>query len=147
MATGFGAVVTPASGRAQQDAIWRRTKAGNELRSLLREFYPAFLEAFSAKSATNLAEPQSRAILALAPTPAAAAKLTKSRVAAALRRAGRQRGVAQLAAEIVDKLRKPQLRQPVMVEEAMGSQALALLAMLNAACHGADDLDQPAVRI
>jgi Transposase len=28
--------------RAHQDATWRRTKASTELRSLLREYYPAF---------------------------------------------------------------------------------------------------------
>ena len=28
--------------RAHQDATWRRTRAGNELRSLLREYYPGF---------------------------------------------------------------------------------------------------------
>ncbi|GGK94345.1 hypothetical protein GCM10012284_30470 [Mangrovihabitans endophyticus] len=32
--------------RAHQDATWRRTRASNELRSLLREFYPAFLDTF-----------------------------------------------------------------------------------------------------
>src|SRR4051812_20677669 len=41
--------------RAHQDATWRRTKASNELRSLLREYYPAFLEAFAGKTASNLA--------------------------------------------------------------------------------------------
>ena len=30
--------------RAQQDAVWRRSKASNELRSMLREYYPAFLD-------------------------------------------------------------------------------------------------------
>jgi hypothetical protein len=30
--------------RAHQDATWRRTKASNELRSLLREYYPGFLQ-------------------------------------------------------------------------------------------------------
>jgi transposase len=128
--------------RAQQDAVWRRVRAGNELRSLLREYYPAMLHAFAAKSATNLAKPEARAVLAIAPTPAQAMKLTKARVAAALRRAGRRRGVDQLATTIVDKLRKPGLRQPEMVENAMGRQALVLLAMLNAACTGADDLAQ-----
>lgn len=127
--------------RAQQDAVWRRTKAGNELRSLLREYYPVFLDAFAVKSATNLAKPEARAVLAIAPTPAHAAKLTKARVAAALRRAGRQRGIDRLATEIVERLRKPQLRQPEPVEQAMGRQALALLAMLDAACAGADDLE------
>ncbi|MFR9774092.1 IS110 family transposase [Nocardia sp. SC052] len=130
--------------RAQQDAVWRRTKAGNELRSLLREYYPAFLDTFAARSATNLAKPEARAVLAIAPTPAAAGKLTKTRVAAALRRAGRKRGIDQLASEIVEGTRSAQLRQPGPVEQAMGRQALALLAMLDAACEGADELEQAA---
>lgn len=130
--------------RAQQDAVWRRTKASNELRSLLREYYPTFLSAFADKSVTNLAKPEARAVLALAPTPAHAAKLTRARIAAALRRAGRQRGIDDLAAEIHKQLRVPQLRQPTLVERAMGRQALAMLAILNAACVGADDLEQAA---
>ncbi|MFI2477851.1 IS110 family transposase [Nocardia xishanensis] len=130
--------------RAQQDAVWRRSKASNELRSILREYYPAFLETFAGKSATNLAKPAARAVLAIAPTPAHAAKLTKARVAAALRLAGRKRGIDDLAADIVQHLRTPQLRQADLVERAMGRQALALLAMLDAACAGADDLEQAA---
>ncbi|GAB2571046.1 IS110 family RNA-guided transposase [Nocardia heshunensis] len=130
--------------RAQQDAVWRRTKASNELRSLLREYFPAFLQTFAGKSATNLAKPEVRAVLTIAPTPTKAAKLTRSRIATALRRAGRQRGIDDLAAEILQGLRAPQLRQPTLVEEAMARQALALLAMLDAACRGADDLEQAA---
>ena len=130
--------------RAQQDAVWRRTKAGNELRSILREYYPAFLDTFAGKSATNLAKPEARAILAIAPTPAHAARLTKARIVAALRRAGRKRGIDDLATDILQHLRIPQLRQPDLVERAMGRQAMALLAMLDAACAGADDLEQAA---
>ena len=59
-------------------------------------------------------------MLAIAPTPAAAAKLSVSRIAAALRRAGRSRGIEQAAAEIKAGLRKLQLRQPLLVESAMG---------------------------
>jgi transposase len=33
--------------RAHQDAIWRRTKSHNELRSALREYYPTFMAAFT----------------------------------------------------------------------------------------------------
>lgn len=33
--------------RAHQDATWRRTRAGNELRSLLREYFPGFLHTFA----------------------------------------------------------------------------------------------------
>jgi transposase len=47
--------------RATQDATWRRTKASNELRSLLREYFPTFLHAFAAKTATNLASREARA--------------------------------------------------------------------------------------
>ena len=65
---------------------------------------------------------------AIAPTPAAAAKLSTGRIAAALRRAGRCRGIDHAAAELKAALRKPQLRQPFLVETAMGKQALALLA-------------------
>jgi transposase len=128
--------------RAQQDAVWRRSKASNEPRSLLREFYPAFLYTFAGKSATNLAKPEARAVLAIAPTPRHAAKLSKARIAAALRRAGRQRGIDGLAGEILQHLQTPQLRQPELAEKAMGRQALALLAMLDAACTGAADLVQ-----
>ncbi|MGW5315478.1 IS110 family transposase [Nocardia thailandica] len=130
--------------RAQQDAVWRRTKASNELRSLLREFHPVFLATFADRSATNLAKPEVRAVLAIAPTPASAAKLTKARVAAALRRAGRKRGIDERAAEIVEQLRRSGLRQPEPVESAMGRHALVLLAALDAACVGADELEQAA---
>lgn len=130
--------------RAHQDATWRRTKASNELRSLLREYYPGFLQAFAARGATNLASTDARVILAIAPTPAAGANLTKARIATALRRGGRQRNIDRIAAQIHHTLRRPQLRQPPAVEHAMGVQAGALLAMLNAACDGLEQLDKAA---
>ena len=64
--------------RAHQDAIWRRTTAHHQLRSLLREFYPNFLAAFTGRFALGIASPEARAVLAIAPTPAAAAKLSVS---------------------------------------------------------------------
>ena len=63
-----------------------------------------------------------------------------SRVAAALRRAGRSRGIDQTATEIKAELRKPQLHQPVLLENAMGKQAVALLAALDTACANVDEL-------
>ncbi len=128
--------------RAHQDATWRRTRAGNELRSLLREYHPGFLAAFAGGNATNLASPEARAVLAIAPTPADAARLTKARIATALRKSGRKRGVDQLAAKLHEQLRRPQLRQDSRVEEAMGSQALRLLATLNTECDSVDQLGQ-----
>jgi hypothetical protein len=44
--------------RAYQDAVWRRTKLVQELRTRLREYYPGFLAAFAAGrrlSSTQLA--------------------------------------------------------------------------------------------
>ncbi|MFD7046210.1 transposase [Rhodococcus jostii] len=52
--------------RAATDAIWRRTRATQELRALLREYYPGFLDAFGDSVHTNLATLEARAILAVA---------------------------------------------------------------------------------
>lgn len=130
--------------RAAQDAIWRRTKATQELRALLREYYPGFLDAFSGAGHTNLAMPDARAILAIAPTPALGARLSKARIISALRKGGRQRRLEDTAARIQDALRRPQLRQPLLVETALGRQASALLATLNIECVNADDLNEAA---
>lgn len=54
--------------RAQQDAVWDRTRVHNRLRSLLREYCPAILQAFADKRG-GLLRPEARAILAAAPTP------------------------------------------------------------------------------
>ena len=62
--------------RAQQDAVWDRTCAHNKLRSLLREYYPGIIAAFADKR-DGLLRPEARMVLAAAPTPAAAAALTK----------------------------------------------------------------------
>lgn len=107
--------------RAAQDAIWRRTKATQELRALLREYYPGFLDAFAGAGHTNLAMPDARAILAIAPTPALGARLSKARIISALRKGGRQRGLEDTAIRILDALRRPQLRQPPLVESALGA--------------------------
>lgn len=104
--------------RAHQDATWRRTKATNELRSLLRDYHPSFfLAAFAAGNATNLANPDARAVLATAPTPAAAATLSTARIAAALRRAGRKRRADQLATRL-----RQSSRNPVIYAELPGGQ-------------------------
>jgi transposase len=70
-----------------------------------------------------------------------------SRIAAALRRAGRTRGIDQAAAEVEAGLRKPQLRQPLLVETEMGKQALALLAALDTACANVDELGQGSAKL
>jgi hypothetical protein len=105
--------------RAHQDATWRRTKVVQELRAHLREYYPGFLKAFAAAGVTNLASADARAVLAIAPTPAAGARLNAARISAALRRGGRRRHIDQTAADLRNALRQPRLRQPALVEAAM----------------------------
>jgi transposase len=127
--------------RAQQDAVWDRTAAHNKLRSHLREYCPAFLATY-AGARDGITRPDARAILAAAPTPAAAATLTLAQLRAVLRKAGRQRGIDTEAARLREAFRAPQMRQLPLVEDAMGRQALALLRQLDAACTAADDLEQ-----
>ncbi|TPG36469.1 IS110 family transposase [Mycolicibacterium hodleri] len=104
--------------RAHQDAIWDRQQIVNKTRSLLRQYFPAFLKTFA-----DLTTMGARTVLGLAATPAAAATLRPSTVAAALRRGGRRRGVDAEAHRIVAGLRAPHLRHPEVVEAAMGQQA------------------------
>lgn len=125
--------------RAQQDAVWDRTCAHNKLRSLLREYYPAMLAAFADKR-DGIMRPEARAILAAAPTPGAAAKLTKTQLLAHLKRAGRRRNLGLEAERLRSVFRTEYLRQPQLVEEAFGRQALALLRLLDAACANAEEL-------
>jgi transposase len=130
--------------RAQQDAVWDRTCAHNKLRSHLREYYPAFLSAF-ADARGGIARPDARTILAAAPTPAAATRLTLTQLRALLRKAGRSRGIDAEATRLREAFAAPQMRHPPLVEEAMGRQALALLRHLDAACASAEDLEQATV--
>jgi transposase len=129
--------------RAQQDAVWDRTQAHNRLRSHLREYYPGFLAAF-AVARGGITRPEARAVLAVAPTPAAGARLTLAQLRAALKKAGRSRGIDEEAQRLREALRTGQMRQLPLVEEAMGRQALALLRQLDAACTSAADLEAAA---
>ncbi|MEU3343374.1 IS110 family transposase, partial [Streptomyces sp. NPDC006668] len=130
--------------RAQQDAVWDRTQAGNKLRSHLREYFPGFLIAFQ-PSREGLCSPVARVILAAAPTPERAAKLTRTQLRSLLKTAGRQRGIEAEADRLREAFRLPQMRQLPLVEEAMGHQTAALLRQLDAACISANDLAKAAV--
>src|SRR4029077_4443441 len=130
--------------RAQQDAVWDRTCAHNKLRSCLREYFPGFLAAY-ANARGGITRPEARAILAAAPTPADAAKLTLTQLRALLKKAGRSRGIDAEATRLRDAFRAGQMRQLPLVEQAMGRQAVALLGQLDAACAAADDLERAAV--
>ena len=112
--------------RAHQSMIWTRQRQANQLRSTLREFYPAALQAFD-----DLASGDALSVLAVASTPSLGRKLSVSKIASALRRGGRQRRVDERAAEIQAALRAPQLEAPGLVAEAMGSSVAALVAVIS----------------
>ena len=129
--------------RAQQDAVWDRTTAHNKLRSHLREYFPGFLTAFAA-ARDGIMRPEARVILAAAPAPADAARLTVAQLRALLRKAGRSRGIDAEAHRLHGAFRTGQMRQLPLVEQAMGRQTVALLRQLEAACASASDLEQAA---
>ena len=113
--------------RAHQGLGWMRGRQVNLLRSTLREFYPGALEAFD-----DLGHSDALAVLQLAPTPAKGRGLSRSKIASALRRAGRQRNVETRAEQIQTSLRTPQLEQPPLVAEAFGATVTAYVAVLTA---------------
>ncbi|MEF9880855.1 IS110 family transposase [Streptomyces sp. P9-A4] len=125
--------------RAQQDATWNRQQLANQLRSLLREYYPAVLAAADAWK-NGLCRPEIRELMRAAPTPTRAARLTRTQLQAALKRAGRQRGIEAEADRLREVFRSEWAHQPALVEDALGKQMLALLVQLEAACTAADQL-------
>jgi len=133
-----GAAITVLA-RAHTDAGRRRHQLRFKLRSALREYYPAALEAWKGLP-DDLLRGEARAVLALAPTPRRAARLSVGQLADALAQGGRTRLVHDHAGRLHELFRRPQLRQPDAVEEAMGAAMLARLALLNQACHTLDDL-------
>lgn len=71
--------------RAQQDSLWNRQQLANQLRSLLREYYPAALAAFAAWT-NGLCRREARELLKAAPAPTRAVRLTRTQIQAALKR-------------------------------------------------------------
>jgi len=71
--------------RAHQEAVRSRRRHANQLRSQLREFYPALLEAFK-----SVAEPEAAELLLVAPTPELGRRLSRNKIASALLRGGRK---------------------------------------------------------
>jgi len=110
--------------RAHKTLIWERTRHTLRLRNVLREFFPAALVAFD-----DLAAPDALELLAKAPEPKAAAKLTAGQVAAALKRA-RRRGVEDKTQAICVALRSDQLGQLPRTTAAYAASVRAQTAIL-----------------
>jgi transposase len=101
--------------RTHQTMIWERSRHVLRLRSVLVEFFPAALEAFP-----DLDAPEVLELLAAAPDPDTAARLSLSRIAAALTRA-RRRNVQQRAQHIQQVLRASELRLSPPVQQTYGA--------------------------
>jgi Transposase/Transposase IS116/IS110/IS902 family len=124
--------------RAHQSAIWSRQRQVNALRSALREYYPAALAAFG----TDLAASDAVAVLALAPVPAAGRALSQTKIASALRRAGRQRNIEQRANEIQAALRADYLHAPAAIAGAYGAAARSAIRLISAYTAEIAELEQ-----
>ena len=122
--------------RAHQDLVWTRQRDTNRLRSLLREFFPAALDAFP-----DLTTKTALTVLAAAPTPDAAARLTRANLVALLHAAGRGTRPAD-AARLVEVFAKPQLHQPAAVEAAMGNAARAIVRTIAATNESIKELER-----
>jgi transposase len=116
--------------RTHQSLIWARTRHANMLRSGLREYYPAALEAFD-----SLTSDDALAVLGRAPTAEQGARLSLAKIGSALKGAGRQRNIEARATEIQAILRREHLTAPPAVAAAFGATTTAavhVIAALNA---------------
>ncbi|HEX8628260.1 MAG TPA: IS110 family transposase, partial [Catenuloplanes sp.] len=112
--------------RAHQNLIWDRHRQMLRLRAALQKFFPATLKTFPDRTA-----PDARELLAAAPDPDRAARLSRSKIAAALRRA-RRRDVEAKAVEVQAALRSAQLTQPAELAGAYAATVRASVALIAA---------------
>lgn len=121
--------------RAHQDMVWARQQDANRLRSLLREFFPAALQAFP-----DLTTKTALTVLDAAPTPGAAGRLSRANLTALLIAAGRGARAGE-AARLAEVFTTPQLRQPDLVEKAMGQAVRAIVRTLRATVESLTELE------
>jgi transposase len=110
--------------RTHKTLIWERTRHTQRLRHALRDYFPAALVAFEDLDAADTLE-----LLAKAPTPAQAARLTLAQISGALKRA-RRKNIAGKATVIQAALRAEHLTQPDVVTAAYAASVQALIAVL-----------------
>jgi hypothetical protein len=112
--------------RAHQNLIWDRHRQVLRLRSSLREYFPAALAAFE-----DLAGADALDLIGAAPDPQRAARLSRSRIVGALKRA-RRRDVDAKAEKIQTILRSTQLTQPPELVTAYAAATAATIAVITA---------------
>ena len=119
--------------RVHQNLIWTRQRQTNQLRSMLREYYPAALVAFD-----DLDGRDALAVLAAAPTPATGQALSVEAIIDLLRGAGRRRYLSATAEKIHHALRTEHLRAREQITEAYGASARALVSIITELGHQID---------
>ena len=112
--------------RAHKTLIWEQNRQVSRLQYQLRDFFPAALDAYGG---LGLDSADVLELLARAPDPAAAAKLTTAQVSAALKRAHR-RHIADKTTVIRAALRAPRLTQSARVTAASAAVVRALAAVI-----------------
>jgi len=110
--------------RTHKTLIWERTRAVQRLRHQLREYFPAALEAFEDLDAPDVLE-----LLARAPDPARAAKLTRAQISAVLKRA-RRHNIKDKTDAILAALRGEHLGQPPALTAAYAATTRSLTAVI-----------------
>lgn len=111
--------------RGHQNLIWARNRHTNTLRSALREYYPAALQAFD-----DLADRDALAVLARAASPTEGARLSTSAIRATLTRAGRQRNLDTRTAQIQAALRGEHLHTADAVTTAFAATTRATVGII-----------------
>lgn len=110
--------------RAHQTLIWDRQRHLLRLRSALLDYFPAAVEAYP-----DLIAPDTLELLARAAEPAQAARLSRTQIVAALKRAHR-RNVEDKAATIQAVLRAEHLGQPPVVAAAYAATVRSLVSVI-----------------
>jgi transposase len=110
--------------RTHKTLIWERTRHTLRLRHALREYFTAALEAFADLDARD-----TRELLSKAPDPASAARLTRSQIRAALKRA-RRRDIDTKTTDIQAALRSQQLSQDPVITSAYAVTTRSVVVVL-----------------
>lgn len=130
-----GGRAVKALARQHQEAIWSLHQTTSRLRSVLLEFYPQALQAFP-----NLKHKAALTVLTAASTPELGSRLTARRIVALLQRCGRRNDPA-LIEQILTDLKTAALRQPAVVEAALGTTVVGLLGIITAMHTAVEQLE------
>ncbi|HEY2192238.1 MAG TPA: IS110 family transposase [Actinomycetospora sp.] len=114
--------------RSHQSLIWDRTRQLQRLRQVLREYFPAMLDAVAA-GGLELVDADALELLQRAGTPERARQLSRSKIMAVLAR-GRRRNWEAKAEAIQAALRAPALAQPAAIETAYAAIAATQVQLI-----------------